>query len=274
MRLLERTQFDTIYHEHFSYFALGTTAHLRRQHGLAVVDVEELPTHGGSLRVHVRHRGQRRRRDGARRRRARRGTGRRRVRPANLGVVRRTGRGDQAGHVEFLQTARREGKSVAGYGAPGKAVTFLAYCGIGPDLLPYTVDRNTHKHGMFMPGTRTPIAPVERLAETRPDYIWILPWNLRDEIAAQLADARDWGAQFVVAIPGSRSSDLGSPAQLRRLSDSSARTPAIASDAVAPGEGALRTWTIRRLPPRRKSSTSVPSGSIAWARTPDGPNRS
>ena len=80
-------------------------------------------------------------------------------------------------------------------------MTFLAYCGIGPDLLSYTVDRNTHKHGMFMPGTRTPIAPVERLAETRPDYIWILPWNLRDEIVAQLADARDWGAQFVVAIP-------------------------------------------------------------------------
>ena len=91
--------------------------------------------------------------------------------------------------VEFLETARQRGRSVAGYGAPGKATTFLAYCGIGTDLLPYTVDRNPHKHGMFMPGTRTPIAPVERLAETRPDYIWILPWNLRDEIAAQLADA-------------------------------------------------------------------------------------
>ncbi|MFL5725667.1 MAG: methyltransferase domain-containing protein [Chloroflexota bacterium] len=200
-RLLERTQFDTIYHEHFSYFALGTTAHLMSQHGLEVVDVEELPTHGGSLRVHVRHR--------------------------ELGVVptERVGAvlaaeraagvfdrttwnafADRAAEikqatVEFLETARRDGRSVAGYGAPGKAVTFLAYCGIGPDLLPYTVDRNTHKQGMFMPGTRTPIAPVERLAETRPDYIWILPWNLRDEIAAQLTDARDWGAQFVVAIP-------------------------------------------------------------------------
>jgi hypothetical protein len=103
--------------------------------------------------------------------------------------------------LEFLETARRQGRSVAGYGAPGKATTFLNYCGIGPELLPYTVDRNPYKHGRFMPGTHNPIHPVERLAETRPDYIWILPWNLRDEIAAQLADARSWGAQFVVAVP-------------------------------------------------------------------------
>jgi SAM-dependent methyltransferase len=200
-RLLERTQFDTIYHEHFSYFALGTAADLMNRHGLEVVDVEELETHGGSLRLHVRHREL--------------GLAPTQRVAAVLAAERSAGVFDRAtwaafadraaeikrATVEFLETARRDGRSVAGYGAPGKAVTFLAYCGIGPDLLPYTVDRNTHKHGMFMPGTRTPIAPVERLAETRPDYIWILPWNLRDEIAAQLVDARDWGARFVVAIP-------------------------------------------------------------------------
>jgi SAM-dependent methyltransferase len=199
-RLLERTQFDTIYHEHFSYFALGTAADLLGRHGLEVVDVEELPTHGGSLRLHVRHRGV--------------DTPSPTV-AAVLAAERRAGVFEEATYlafadraaeirratVDFLEAARREGRSVAGYGAPGKAATFLAYCGIGTDLLPYTVDRNVHKHGMFMPGTRTPIAPVERLAETRPDYIWILPWNLRDEIAAQLEGARSWGARFVVAIP-------------------------------------------------------------------------
>ena len=200
-RLLERTQFDTIYHEHFSYFAVGTAADLLERHGLDIVDVEELPTHGGSLRLHVRHRAlgmaPTGRVDGLKL--AERAAG---VfdRLAYLAFAERTAEIKRA-TVDFLETARRDGKSVAGYGAPGKAVTFLAYCGIGTDLLPYTVDRNTHKHGMFMPGTRTPIAPVERLAETRPDFIWILPWNLRDEIAAQLSEARSWGARFVVAIP-------------------------------------------------------------------------
>jgi SAM-dependent methyltransferase len=201
LRLLERNQFDTIYHEHFSYFALAPVGELLERHGLAIVDVEELSTHGGSLRVHVRHAGQR-------------------VEPAprvaTLLDAERAGgvfdrarwlafaRGIEALRREtlaFLETARREGRSVAGYGAPGKATTFLNYCGIGPELLPYTVDRNPYKHGRFMPGTHNPIHPVERIAETKPDYIWILPWNLRDEIAAQLADARSWGARFVVAVP-------------------------------------------------------------------------
>jgi SAM-dependent methyltransferase len=200
-RLLERNQFDTIYHEHFSYFAVGTASDLLERHGLVVVDVEELPTHGGSLRLHARHAGGRvvQGPSVAEILKSERNAG---VfdRPTYLAFADRVAAIKRA-TVDFLETARRDGKSIAGYGAPGKAVTFLAYCGIGTDLLPYTVDRNIHKHGMFMPGTHTPIAPVERLAETRPDYIWILPWNLRDEIAAQLADARDWGAQFVVAIP-------------------------------------------------------------------------
>jgi len=201
LRLLERNQFDTIYHEHFSYFALAPVAELLSRHGLAVVDVEELATHGGSLRVHARGRGQA-------------------VEPtprveALLDAERRGGVFERATWLAFaegidalrretlafLETARREGRTVAGYGAPGKATTFLNYCGIGPELLPYTVDRNPYKHGRLMPGTHNPIHPVEHIAETRPDYIWILPWNLRDEIAAQLADARSWGARFVVAVP-------------------------------------------------------------------------
>jgi predicted TPR repeat methyltransferase len=200
-RLLERTQFDTIYHEHYSYFALATTADLMARHDLAVVDVEELPTHGGSLRVHIRHRA------GApvpSPRVAEVEAGERAAgvfEPATYLAFAERAAGIRRDSIEFLVAAREAGKSVAGYGAPGKATTFLNYCGIGPDLLPYTVDRNPYKHGRFMPGTRTPIHPVERLAETRPDYVWILPWNLRDEIVAQLADARTWGARFVVGIP-------------------------------------------------------------------------
>jgi predicted TPR repeat methyltransferase len=201
LRLLERNQFDTIYHEHFSYFGLAPVGDLLARHGLAIVDVEELSTHGGSLRVHARHQAQgveatprvagllaAERAGGA-------------FKPStwlafadNIAALRRE-------VLAFLESARREGRSVAGYGAPGKATTFLNYCGIGPELLPYTVDRNPYKHGRLMPGTHNPIYPVERLAETRPNYIWILPWNLRDEIAAQLEEARSWGARFVVAIP-------------------------------------------------------------------------
>ena len=200
-RLLEQTQFDTIYHEHFSYFALGTTAHLMAQHGLDIVDVEELPTHGGSLRLHVRHLELGHAPTDRFAARARGGTGRRRVRPRRPGRLRRPRRCRSSGPRSTSCGRRGARASRSRDMAPRARADFLAYCGIGTDLLPYTVDRNVHKHGMFMPGTRTPIAPVERLAETRPDYIWILPWNLRDEIAAQLADARDWGAQFVVAIP-------------------------------------------------------------------------
>jgi len=201
LRLLEQTQFDTIYHEHFSYFSLGTVAELLRRQGLAIVDVEELVTHGGSLRVHARHAA----RDDAPAARV----------AAVLAAERTGGAFDRATWlafadrvaamrremVEFLETARSEGRTVAGYGAPGKATTFLNYCGIGPDLLPYTVDRNPYKQGRVMPGTHNPIHPVEHIAETRPDYIWILPWNLREEIGAQLAYAREWGAMFIVAIP-------------------------------------------------------------------------
>jgi SAM-dependent methyltransferase len=200
-RLIDQNQFDTIYHEHFSYFSLTTISKIFAAHGLEVFDVDELPTHGGSLRVY----GQR--------------AGASRVITTAVGGLLHTE--DELGFgtltpyaafahaveetkralLEFLIGAKRDGAAVAGYGAPGKGNTLLNYCGIRTDFLDYTVDRNPYKHGLFLPGTRIPVFPPERIAETRPDYILILPWNLRDEIVDQLSYARDWGAAFVVPIP-------------------------------------------------------------------------
>jgi SAM-dependent methyltransferase len=200
-RLIEALQFDTIYHEHFSYFSLTTMVRLLSTHGLEVFDVEELPSHGGSLRVYLQ------RRDGAQ--------------PTGTSVARVLGDERAAGYdsvegyrdfgpkvaetkwrlLELLIRLRREGAQVAAYGAPGKGNTLLNYCGIRGDLLDYTVDRNPYKHGRFLPGTHIPIHPPERIAETRPDYILILPWNLKKEIAAQLSFVREWGGQLVVPIP-------------------------------------------------------------------------
>jgi SAM-dependent methyltransferase len=198
LRLIEGNQFDTIYHEHYSYLSLHTVERILAAHGLRVVDVEELPTHGGSLRVHACHAGQA-------------GAGVESVRALERehGLDRVDGYDGFGPRVEalkrdlltFLIEARREGRRVAGYGAPGKGNTLLNYCGIRTDLLEYTVDRNPYKQGMALPGTHIPIHPPERLAETRPDDILILPWNLRDEIVAQLSYAREWGARFVVPIP-------------------------------------------------------------------------
>jgi SAM-dependent methyltransferase len=201
LRTLEENQFDQIYHEHFSYFSLRSARRVLARHGLAVVDVEELPTHGGSLRLHVRH--------------AELGqaptpaveTIAERERVAGLDSV--AGYAGLTPRVEatkrevltFLIDARRDGKTIAGYGAPGKANTFLNYCGIRTDLLAYTVDRNPYKQGRFTPGTHIPIHDPGRLAETRPDFVWILPWNLRDEIAEQLGDVRSWGGRFLIANP-------------------------------------------------------------------------
>jgi len=201
LRTLEGNQFDQIYHEHFSYFSLRSARRVLAGNGLTVVDVEELPTHGGSLRLHVRH--------------AELGQAptpavealAERERIAGLDSV--GGYADLAPRVEaakrdvltLLIDARRAGKTVAGYGAPGKANTFLNYCGIRTDLLAYTVDRNPYKQGRFTPGTHIPIHEPGRLAETRPDFVWILPWNLRDEIAGQLGEVRSWGGRFLIASP-------------------------------------------------------------------------
>ena len=202
LRLIEGNQFDTIYHEHFSYFSVLTCRQIFAAHGLTLFDVEELPTHGGSLRVYLRHE------DDA-------------TKPVTAAVDRLLAAELEAGldrietyaaftrQVEatkrdllrFLIEARSAGRQVVGYGAPGKGNTLLNYCGIRTDLLAYTVDRNPYKHGLHTPGTRIPIFPPERIAETRPDYVLIMPWNLRDEIAHDLAYVKEWGGRVVVGIP-------------------------------------------------------------------------
>lgn len=201
-RLMEENQFDTIYHEHFSYFSFVTADKIFAAHGLTLFDVEEIPTHGGSLRIYGRH-----------------------VEDSSKPVTERVtvlrDREVSAGYVrldtysrfaeqvketkrkllEFLIQAKRSGKRIAGYGAPGKGNTLLNYCAIRTDFLDYTVDRNPYKHGRFLPGTHVPIFPPERIRETKPDFLLILPWNLKDEIIKQNAFIREWGGKFVVPIP-------------------------------------------------------------------------
>jgi len=202
LRLIERNEFDTIYHEHFSYFSMLTTARILEDHALKVFDVEELSTHGGSLRVFAC--------------RAEDETHEvKRTVEDLIAEENKAGMGSAEGYasfarqlketkfalVEFLIAAARQGKAVAGYGAPGKSATLLHYCGIGKDLIAYTVDRSPYKQGRFLPGSRIPIYPPERIRETKPDYVVILPWNLKDEIMEQLQYIREWGGKFVVPIP-------------------------------------------------------------------------
>jgi SAM-dependent methyltransferase len=201
LRLIERRQYDTIYHEHYSYLSLLTASRALETAGLRVVDVDELSTHGGSLRVHARPA------EAA-------GESSARVK-AVLDAEEAAGLHTVEGHagfagevlriksdlVEFLVAAARDGKSVAGYGAPGKGNTLLNHCGIRSDLMAYTVDRSPVKQGKFLPGTHIPIYAPERLAETKPDYILVLPWNLRDEISEQLTYVRSWGGRLVFPIP-------------------------------------------------------------------------
>jgi hypothetical protein len=202
LRLIEGHQFDTIYHEHFSYFSFLTTERIFAAHGLTIFDVEELPTHGGSLRIYARHAEDDSKPVDAR-------VFELRAREEAAGFTRLESyaafapRVAQTKHrlLDFLVGAKQEGKSIAGYGAPGKGNTLLNYCGIRTDFLDYTVDRNVYKHGRFLPGTRIPIFHPDRIGETRPDYILILPWNLKEEIMAQLAYTREWGARCVVPIP-------------------------------------------------------------------------
>jgi SAM-dependent methyltransferase len=201
-RLMEGNQFDTIYHEHFSYFSFFTAEKVFAAHGLTLFDVEELPTHGGSLRIFARHAENRALPvsaavDALRRRELDAGVARLDTYASFTEQVKETKRA----LLEFLIRAKRAGKTLAGYGAPGKGNTLLNYCGIRTDFLDYTVDRSPYKQGKFTPGTRIPILHPDRIAETRPDYIFILPWNLKDEIVRQMAHVRDWGGKFVVPIP-------------------------------------------------------------------------
>jgi SAM-dependent methyltransferase len=202
LRLLEQTQFDTIYHEHFSYFSLLSARSVFSRHELVVFDVDEIPTHGGSLRIYVRHAADRSKAISEAvpelvYREEREGLGRREYYEsfaADVEAVKRN-------LLRFLIDAREEGKSAVGYGAPGKGNTLLNYCGIRTDLLSYTVDRNPRKQGMFLPGTHIPIYHPDRIKETKPDYVLILPWNLMEEISDQMRHIRDWGGEFVVPIP-------------------------------------------------------------------------
>jgi hypothetical protein len=202
LRLMQENQFDTIYHEHFSYFSFVTAETLFARHDLVLFDVEELPTHGGSLRIFGRHREDTGkpvtdRVIALRRREVEEGL-------TNIDTYRRFA--DQVERtkwklLDFLIGVRRAGKSVVGYGAPGKGNTLLNYCGIRTDFLAYTVDKNPYKQGKYTPGTRIPIFAPERIFETRPDYVLILPWNFKDEIVRQMAGIREWGGTFVVPIP-------------------------------------------------------------------------
>lgn len=204
-RLMESNQFDTIYHEHFSYFSFVAAEQVFARHGLTLFDVEELTTHGGSLRIYARHAEipepvisqrvidlrHRERDDGL------------------LTSGRYESFGEQVHTTKrkllsFLIDAKQRGKRIAGYGAPGKGNTLLNYCGIRTDLLDYTVDANPYKQGKYTPGTRIPIYAPEKLRQTKPDYVLILPWNLKDEISRQASYIREWGGRFVVPIPETR----------------------------------------------------------------------
>ncbi|MGI9111666.1 MAG: methyltransferase domain-containing protein [Gaiellaceae bacterium] len=202
MRLIEDVQFDTIYHEHFSYFSFSTAQRVFAGHGLELFDVEELPTHGGSLRIYARHEEDH-------------------SRPVAESVRELGRREADAGYNElapyaafaervkrekwemlsFLIEQKRSGSSIAGYGAPAKGNTLLNYCGIGTDIVDYTVDRNPRKQGTYLPGSRIPILDPSEIERTRPDLLFILPWNLRDEVIEQMAVIRDWGGRFVVRSP-------------------------------------------------------------------------
>jgi len=202
LRLITENQFDTIYHEHFSYFSLLTAVKVFESHGLNIFDVEELPTHGGSLRIYAKHKGDQ-------------------SRPISDSIQDLLAQETEAGLnkvdcyfafgervqeikrsiLEFFTKTRQEGKSIVGYGAPAKGNTLLNYCGIKTDLLDYTVDLNPYKQNKYLPGSHIPIYAPDRIKETKPDFVFILPWNLKDEIIDQISYVREWGGKFVVPIP-------------------------------------------------------------------------
>ncbi len=202
MRLVQGRQFDTIYHEHFSYFSLLAVERIFRAHGLVIFDVEQLSTHGGSLRIFARHEEDPSRPVSARV-------------AGLLGAERSEGmesldyyrnfdlavQQTKRKLLECLIRIKQEGKTIAGYGAAGKGNTLLNYCGLGRDFIDYVVDRNVHKQGNYLPGSRIPIYDPDQVRRSRPDYLLILPWNLKDEIMRQMAYVREWGGSFIIPIP-------------------------------------------------------------------------
>ncbi len=201
LHLIEGIQFDTIYHEHLSYFSLATLETVFRAHDLRVFDVEELPTHGGSLRLHVCTEAAAGSPSPALERLRRREEVAGLDRPAIYRDFRAKVAAKREMIRDFLIAAQRAGKTVLAYGAPAKGNTLLNYCGVTRALIPFTVDRNPHKQGLLLPGSHLPIRDPAALIAARPAYVFILPWNLKDEIIAQLAGIRAWGGQFVVPAP-------------------------------------------------------------------------
>ena len=201
LNLITKSQFDSIYHEHFSYFSLLSMEKVMAAHGLKVFDVEEISTHGGSLRVYACHQ------ESSREICA--GVAEVKDKEIAAGLTRMETylafgekvKATKRQLLSFLIEAKTQGKSIVGYGAPAKAITLLNYCGVRTDFIDYIVDRSPHKQGSFVPGTRLPILAPEKIAETKPDYLLILPWNLKEEIMTQMAMIRDWGGKFVVPIP-------------------------------------------------------------------------
>jgi len=203
LHLLKRREFDTIYHEHFSYFSLHTVAHIFEHHGVPVFDVEEIPTHGGSIRIYACHKDNSTWSPTTRLQKLL-------DREAKSGITELATYTSFADEVEkvkrdvlhFLISAKRKGASIVGYGAAAKGNTLFNYCGIGTDFIDYVVDRNPHKQDRYLPGTQIPIFAPQKIFETKPDYVVIVPWNLRDEIMKQMSAIQTWGGRFVTFIPG------------------------------------------------------------------------
>lgn len=202
LQLVNNNQFDTIYHEHFSYFSFITVEKVFARHGLAIFDVEEIPTHGGSLRIYAKH-------DNDSEKELSENVDTLKKREIDLGYTTidlYSGFGEKVKKtkrnvLDFFIQAKNDGKSIVGYGAPAKGNTLLNYCGIRSDFIDYTVDRSPHKQGCYLPGTHIPIYSPEKISETKPDYVFILPWNLKDEIMKQLSHIREWEGKFVTPIP-------------------------------------------------------------------------
>jgi hypothetical protein len=202
MKLMEETQFDTIYHEHFSYFSFLTVEKIFSTHGLTIFDVEELPTHGGSLRIYACHREDKTKNLSQR-------CSELKQRETDAGYANINHYSSFSERVTSLKRSliksliqlKEDGKTIVGYGAPAKGNTLLNYCGIGTDFIDYTVDRNPYKQGCYLPGSHIPVNAPDKVKETKPDYLFILPWNIKNEIMELMAFIKDWGGKFVVPIP-------------------------------------------------------------------------
>jgi hypothetical protein len=201
LRLMEENQFDTIYHEHFSYLSFFTVQQIFQKHGLKIFDVEELATHGGSLRIFACHEQS-----------GKKETDKvleilsKEEKAGLKNIATYKGFSEQVKEtkrsiLEFLIKAKRDGKSIVGYGAPAKGNTLLNYCGAGNDFFEYTVDRSPHKQGLYLPGSHILIESPKKIKETKPDYVVILPWNLKEEIIEQMSSIKEWGGKFVILIP-------------------------------------------------------------------------